>query len=221
MSNTPTSRSHTRRAALAGGAAFVLTAAAVSSVAAQQAAPAPGKDVFVFATSSGPVDLQKRRDDWLSSVAGKLGVDETKLQQAMDDASKEAGVPPFLAAPTIVGQPAFAVSVASPFASAAKALGISEEQLRTEQAGGKSLADIARGHSVDPKVVADALKTQRKTEIDKAVSDGVMPRDTADRIKSHVDDEIDHLMQAVPTVGTASDNGNVNLRFEWSSQSKP
>src|SRR4051794_8194512 len=113
MSNPSTPRSHTRRAAIAAGAAFILTGAAVSSVVAQQAAATapvddtldaapltiaaptpdgPGKDVFVFATGGGPADLEKRRDDWLNAVAGKLGVDKTKLQQAIEDATKDVGM---------------------------------------------------------------------------------------------------------------------------------
>jgi transposase len=44
-------------------------------------------------------------------------------------------------------------------------------------------------------VVADALKTERRAELDKAVAEGSLPREVADRLKSHVDTEIDHLMQ--------------------------
>src|SRR4030095_12877404 len=104
-------------------------------------APTTDAQDVVFFTGTGAPDLGKRRDDWLNAVAGKLGVRKDRLEQATNDGAKDDGV-------------------TSPCASAAKALNITEEQLHKEQAAGKSLADIARAHNVDPKVVADALKAQ-------------------------------------------------------------
>jgi hypothetical protein len=220
-----------RRAALAGGAALVLTAAAAHAVAAQQtaaetdtpdvlvnmpetlAAPAPADaQDTVFVTSGPGAEPSKLRDDWLKAVAGKLGVSTDKLQQAITDANKEVGpFPPML----IGGKPgAFSVAVKSPFAGAATALNISEADLKKEMGGGKSLTDIAKAHNVDPKVVADALKAQRKAELDKAASDGVMPKAVADKLKANIDDEIDHLMKAVPSV--SADGRGVSIHLEWS-----
>ena len=202
-----------RRAALAGGAALVMTAAAAHAVSAEFAPPevvvAPGapetSDVLFFAGG----DPTQRRDDWLKAVAGKLGVTTDKLQQVFAD----AGPMP----PALVGG-GFQVAIKSPFASAASALNITLDQLHKEQAAGKSLSDIARAHNVDPKVVADALKTQRKSELDKAVADGVMTQAIADKLKVNVDDEIDHIMQAVPSVG--GDGRGVSIHLEWT-QSAP
>ncbi len=184
------------------------------------AAAPESKDVFVF-TSAAPPDLTQRRDDWLKAVAAKLGVSTDRLQQAIQDANKDVGLPPpLLTGPALGGAMpgTFGLKIMPPFAPAASALGITEDQLRKEQSAGKSLADIARAHNVDPKVVADAMKTQRRTELDRAVSDGVMPKDTADTIKSHIDAEVDHLMQAVPTVGA---NGAVNIQFQFRPGSTP
>ena len=233
MTSNPLRVPKSRRAALAGGAALVLTAAAAHAALAQQAAArleatdvtAPTTDAqdVVFFANTGAPDLQKRRDDWLNAVAGKLGVSKDRLEQAMNEATKDVGLPPPIIAPfgnIGPGVPgAFSLRIASPFASAAKALNITEEQLHNEQAAGKSLADIARAHNVDPKVVADALKAQRKSEIDKAVSDSVMPKAAADKLKANVDDEIDHLMQAVPTVG--GDGRGVSIHLEWSKPPTP
>jgi hypothetical protein len=211
--------STSRRAALAGGAALVLGAAAAHTVGAQQAADtaaagvtadqialgvnfdtaaAPGNDDVVFFSSGSPVDLGKRRTDWLKAVADKLGVTPDRVDTAMQDAAKEVGFPMPLVAPFPPGMPAGAVSlqINSPFAAAAKAIGISEEQLRKEQTGGKSIADVAKAHNVDPKTVGDAIKAQRRVDLDKAVADGSLPKDAADRIKSHLDTEIDHLIQS-------------------------
>jgi hypothetical protein len=211
-----------RRAALAGGAALVLSAAAVHAVSAQQAAEiettdfaAPGApdapNVTFFAGEPG-ADLGQRRDDWLKAVAAKLGVSTDKLQQAITDATKEVGpMPP----PLLLGGKAgaFSVSVQSPFASAAKVLNMSDADLKKEMGAGKSLSDIAKAHNVDPKVLADAMKAQRRTELDKAVADGVMSKATADKLKANIDDEIDHIIQAVPSV--SKDGRGVSIHVEW------
>jgi hypothetical protein len=204
----------TRRMILAGSAALVIGGVAARVVAAEQtAAPTGNGDVIVFSTGSA-ADPEKHRAEWTQALANKLGVSVDRLQQAIQDTTKEVGFPPPLpAAPALAGVPgAFSLKIESPFASAAKALGITEDQLKTEQAAGKSLADIARAHNVDPKVVGDAIKAQRQAEIDKAVADGGLPKDVADRIKSHIDDEVDHILQVVPS----GPNGVFSIRLEQS-----
>src|SRR5262249_11542620 len=147
-----------RRAALAGGAALVLTAAAAHAALAQQAtagleatdvaAPTPDAQDVVFLTGFGAPDIDKRLDEAPNAVAGRLGVSKDRLEQAMSEATKDLGLPPPLIAPLGKIGPgvpgAFGLRIDSPFASAAKALNISEEQLHSEQAAGKSLAEIAR-----------------------------------------------------------------------------
>ena len=201
---------------LAGGAALVIGGAAVGVAAAQQAAtPTDNRDVIFFSSGSAAgVDPAKHRDAWTKALADKLGVSVDRLQQAIQDTTKEVGFPPPLLAPgSVVGVPgAFSLNIESPFASAAKTLGITEDQLRKEQAGGKSLADIARAHNVDPKVVGDAMKTQRRADIDKAVADGALPKDVGDRIKSHVDEEVDNILQVVPN----SSDGIFTIRLQQS-----
>jgi hypothetical protein len=233
MTSNPLRVPKSRRSVLAGSAAVALTAAAAHAALAQQAAAGPeadevaasttdAQDVVFFANADAP-DLDKRRDDWLNAVAGKLGVSKDRLEEAINAATKDVGPPPPILAPfgkIGTGVPgAFSLRVESPFASAARALNITDDQLREEQAAGKSLADIAKAHNVDPRVVADVLKAQRKSELDKAVSDGVMPKATADKLKANVDDEIDHVMQAVPTVG--GDRRGVSIHLEWSRPSTP
>ena len=203
----------TRRAVLAGGAAVVLCGAAARVVTAQQAgvgldasgveapaAPTDDNDVIFFSTGAA-VDLDERREAWTKAVADKLGVTPDRLQQAIQDATRDVGFAPPLPGPLpAVGAPgAFSLKIGSPLAAAAKALGMSEDQLRNEQSGGKSLADVARAHHIDPHMVADALKAQRRADVDKAVADGALPKNIADRIKSHIDDEVDHLLQLAPT----------------------
>jgi hypothetical protein len=205
----------TRRMILAGGAALVIGGAAVSVAAAQQAATSAGnQDVVVYSASGASGDPGQRRDEWMKALATKLGISTDRLQQAIEDTTKEVGFPPpppLLAPSAMVGVPgAMVIKIASPFASAAKVLGITEDQLQKEQAAGKSLADIARAHNVDPKVVGDAIKAQRRADIDKAVADKTMTTELADRMRSHIDEEVDHILQAVPN----GPDGTFSIRLE-------
>jgi hypothetical protein len=161
--------SRSRRAALTGGAAVLVTAVAAHAVMAQEAsapdcadlaaaaqpdgqvAPVHGKDVLVWASgtsvATAPADLEQERQKWLTAVANKVGTTSDKLDQAIQDVAREVGPVPLLGVgvPGMQAKPAFTVRIASPFAAAAKAIGISENQLRQEQKGGKSLGEIARG----------------------------------------------------------------------------
>jgi len=205
--------SKSRRTALAGGAALVLGAGVTAGVAAaqQQASqqtaiglftePAEGQADVLFVNGEPGKDPGERRKEWLNAVASKLGVTPEKLDQAMQDVAKTQGFPPPLTVPfPPIGRAdlpgTFQVRIESPFVEAARTMGISDDQLKKDMAEGKSLADIARAHNVDPKVVADALKAKRRSELDAAVAAGKLPKDQAEQLKSHLDQEIDFLMQS-------------------------
>jgi hypothetical protein len=214
--------SKTRRTALAGGAALVLGSAAAHAVRAQQAAvpfneatSAPDRDVFIY-SSGAPIDLAKQRANWLKSVADKLGLTPDRLDKAMQDAGKDLGLPPLLVAPMpfpIASTPvagSFSLKIDSGRAVGARAIGITEDQLRAELGPGKSITDIAQAHKVDPKVVAEAVQSQRRAELDKAVADGRLPADVAERLKSHLDREIDQIIQLPGLAG----DGQFAIRIE-------
>jgi uncharacterized protein YidB (DUF937 family) len=73
---------------------------------------------------------------------------------------------------------------------AAKYLGVTEEQLRADLAGGKTLAQIAKakGKSVDGLV--DALYNAAKKELDEAVADGRLTKAQEQEILSRLRDHI-------------------------------
>jgi hypothetical protein len=209
--------SKSRRTALAGGAALVLGAGVSAGVAAaqQQASQSTAIGVFgqagdaqadvLFVSGEPGKDPGERRKDWLNAVASKLGVTPEKLDQAIQDVAQTQGFPPPLMVPfPPIGRAdmpgTFQIKIDSPFGEAARAIGISDDQLKTEIAAGKSLADIARAHNIEPKVVGDALKAKRRSELDAAVAVGKLSKDMADRLKSHLDQEIDLLMQS-PALG--------------------
>ena len=180
----------------------MLGTAAARAVGAQQAAD-QDQDVL-FYSSGTPIDFEKQRDSWLKAVADKLGVTPERVDKAMQDASKDIGLPSVLLAPLPMPPVppigagtagAFSIHIDDGRAVAAKTIGISEDQLRTELKPGKSIADVARARGVEPQVVADAMKAQRRADLDKAVADGKLPARIADQLKSHIDREIDQLIQ--------------------------
>lgn len=66
-------------------------------------------------------------------------------------------------------------------ATAAKALGITEAELRTALQGGKSLAQVAKDKSVSVDKVVAALVAEEKTRIAKEVTDGRLTQAEADK----------------------------------------
>jgi hypothetical protein len=55
--------------------------------------------------------------------------------------------------------------------AAAKAIGITTDELRTELQDGKTMADVAEAHDVDPQKVIDALVAAGKERLEQAIED--------------------------------------------------
>jgi hypothetical protein len=68
------------------------------------------------------------------------------------------------------------------FDTAAKAIGISTGDLMKALAGGQSVADVAKAHTVDPQKVVDALVADAKAKLDTAVSANKLSQDQANQI---------------------------------------
>jgi predicted transcriptional regulator len=80
----------------------------------------------------------------------------------------------------------------------AKALGISDEQLRTQLRAGKSIADIAKAQGKSLDDVRASLKADAKTALDKAVKDGDLTQKQADDLLDHIDEMLAHIGDAGP-----------------------
>jgi hypothetical protein len=114
-----------------------------------------------------PWDSQ-RHDQFLSTVASKLGVSIDQLKQAFTDARGQLATSGQQSGPRQGAHgPGF-------FGVAAQALGISVDQLRQELSN-KSLADVAKAHNKDPKAVADALKADASARIDQLMTKQFTP----------------------------------------------
>ena len=81
---------------------------------------------------------------------------------------------------TASGAIAGATSRPSPLAEAAKALGMTEAELKTELEAGKSIADVAKAKSIDLDEVIAKLTAAFKAHLDEEVASGEMTQAQAD-----------------------------------------
>src|SRR5687767_15242310 len=81
-----------KRGAVAATAALVLAGGAVGVVGAQQATPSLSASATP-APGSRSQQAQQRQDQFLSTLAGKLGVTVDRLRQALTETRSELGVP--------------------------------------------------------------------------------------------------------------------------------
>lgn len=78
--------------------------------------------------------------------------------------------------------------------AAAKALGMSEEDLKAALKSGKSLAEVAREKGVDPKVVIDALVAEAKAKMGEAVKAGRLTQEQADQRMANLEARITEMV---------------------------
>jgi hypothetical protein len=78
--------------------------------------------------------------------------------------------------------------------AAAKALGITTDDLRSALRDGKSIADVAKDKNVDINKVIDAMVATAQSRIDKAKTDGKITQPQADRLQADLKDRITKLV---------------------------
>jgi len=192
-----------RRIALAAGAVVVLGGAAVGIAAAQ---PQP---------STTPTAQSNNYQKFVDALAQKLGVSSQTLQTDIDQARQAAGLPagggfPGRGAPG-QGGPRGGFGGFN-LQTAATAIGITPQQLRTELQGTnnnrQSLAQVAQAHGKSANDVATALKNEAHTRIDLAVANGRLTADQGNTAKTSTDQRIDQLVnQVAPQRGPAGGPG--------------
>jgi hypothetical protein len=79
-------------------------------------------------------------------------------------------------------------------AAVAKAIGISETDLREQLRSGKTIAEVAKAKGVDVSKVIDALVADATTRIDQAVTDKHITAERAASIKQGLKDRITRLV---------------------------
>src|SRR5829696_8196391 len=87
--------------------------------------------------------------------------------------------------------------------AAASYLGVTEEQLRTEIASGKSLAEVAKAKGKPVDGLVDALVADAKTKIAAAVTAGRLSQGEADRLTASLEEHVTELVNSniAPRVG--------------------
>jgi membrane-bound lytic murein transglycosylase B len=210
-----------KRTAVAGVAALTLVGASLGAVAAQQAPVDPGQP----AVSQQQGGRQQQQQQLLAALAARLGISTDQLQQAMDGARADVGIPE-RGGPN-GGGPGGDRGPGGPndgdhrqgggpgggqqrmgggLDAAAQALGISADQLRQELQG-QTLTQVAQAHNVDPTTVSEALKQAAYARIDQDASAGRIPADQVDTARQRVSDRVDQMMSQTAPAGRSAEGG--------------
>lgn len=83
-------------------------------------------------------------------------------------------------------------------AAAAKALGMTTEQLRSELRGGKSLAEVAKSKNVSVDTLVKAMVDAAQQQLATAVKDGKLTQQQADTISKNLTQRITDRVNAKP-----------------------
>ncbi|MDP8924149.1 MAG: hypothetical protein M3O34_14895 [Chloroflexota bacterium] len=204
-----------KRSVVAGAAALALVGATLGVAGAQQT-PSPSPSPTVPSTTvpgtqqqppanapvpgqgaqgqnrPTPEQKQQQRQQFLNAVASRLNISATQLQQAIDGACQELGIPERgLGGPG--GRRGHLDGPGGGPDVAAQALGISVDQLRQELTG-RTLAEVAQARNVNPTTVANAMKSAANAKIDEAAAAGRIPADQVATAKQQAAQRIDQMM---------------------------
>jgi len=193
-----------------------------AALAAAGLALAAGGGAAVAATSGGD-----HRDAFLGDVAKRLGVPQSALEDALQEASKarvdaavedgrlteeraevikehiEDGDGPILGGPGL--GPGFhgpghhvRMGLRAVHQAAARYLGMTEAQLRTAQGNGRSLETLAERRDKDVAGLKAAMKAAAEKELARSVTDGDLTDAERDHIVADLDEHLDHVIEGTP-----------------------
>jgi hypothetical protein len=183
--------------------------------------------------ASGTFDPKAEKQAFLNDAAGRLGVTSDKLEAALKAAAIDR-VDAALAAGQITKAEADAMKAAInsgrlplglgvPFGprlhaeghvfiggdvidAAATYLGLTQDQLGTQLASGKSLADVAKAQGKTVDGLEQAMTSAFQSKLDQAVKDGRLTSAQRDQIlsgfKAHLDDFVNGKLPPRPALGT-------------------
>ena len=170
---------------LAGAQSDVTTTTTPATTAPDTTAP----DTTAPDTGSDETPAPKDRSAWMTDALAPLVAAGT-ITQAQADAVIEA-----LQAAKPEGPHGHGPGIVhAGLDTAAKALGITTEELRTALRDGKTVADVAADKGVDVQVVIDALVADAQARIATAVSDGRITQAQADERLATLTDDITKIV---------------------------
>jgi hypothetical protein len=83
----------------------------------------------------------------------------------------------------------------NPVGVAAEVLGLSQEDLLAELRDGKSIADIAEEHGVEPQAIADAYVAKVTESLEQAVADEKITQEQADAILTNIEERAADMLE--------------------------
>ncbi len=205
---------------------------------------AAGAALAVAVGAGGAIAASKgsstSRDGFLARVAGHLGISPEKLEDATKaaaidqvDADLKAGritkaqadalkarikagnVVPLFGGPHRFGGFGHHGRGGDKLSAAAAYLGLTEAQLREKLAAGTTLAGVAKAQNKSVDGLKQAMVESAQKRIDQAVEDGRLTKAQADRIKAHLAERIDGIVN-----GTFPGRGE-RRKFRWHGEPKP
>jgi hypothetical protein len=201
-----------RRFIIISGAAAALAAGAGGAIAATAQDDQKKAEQTVLADAAKRLDVSADKLRAALSAAEDAQLDQAvkdgKLTQAQADAIKQArkqrgtvldfgrgrGGPGHHEGPGFGHGPGGDVV----FPAAAKALGLTEAQLRQQLGSGKSIADVAKAENKSLSDVKAAIKDAITKQLDADVKAGRLTAAQRDRMVAEVDRHIDRLVQSKP-----------------------
>jgi uncharacterized protein YidB (DUF937 family) len=146
-----------------------------------RAALADGQSIAQVAEEQG-VDVQTVVDALVADATARLDELEASLPERMADLVNRTDWGEHRA-----GHP-FARMLG--LETAADAIGISTDDLRTALQDGSTIAEVAAANDVEVQTVIDALVAEATTHIDEAVADGRLDADRAETMKANLEERI-------------------------------
>lgn len=92
--------------------------------------------------------------------------------------------------------PGMGLGLRAELQKAAEALGMTEQDLRTELQGGKTLAQVAQEKGVDTQKLVDAMLSQAKTDLAQQVANGRITQSEADQTLQELTTRVQTLINS-------------------------
>jgi urease gamma subunit len=195
-----------RRIAVVAAAGALVAGGAGAAIGATQKDKGKETEAAILADAAKTLQTtpEKLRDALGSAEDSQLdqAVKDGDLTQAQADEIKKhrqesgsvLGIPPRGPVPFGPGREIrFGPGAGGALADAAKALGLTPQQLMSRLRDGKTVAGIAKAQGKDLAAVKAAVKAGEKQRLDEAVKAGKLTQKQADEILSHADDVLDRL----------------------------
>ncbi len=179
---------------LAGGAILAL----VGPLAASAASPSPDPAASAATGTSGSTGV--------TGSSGTIGATGTTGTPGAADPGQANG-PGCKGGPDGRGRLGGHTDPIDDLAVAAKAIGITEADLRTALQSGKTMADVANANNVDPQKVIDALVQDGLDELAADVTAGTITQAQADAAKTHVTEHATNMVNGTFRGGPGGPGG--------------